>query len=228
MLFTKHPRLPNALGTIHEYSELLAEKRKGHRRSKSQGHFACPLVSPCFPSATTNAAGGLTGDNGSRPGAAVLRASRSCVESTQISSVPKLTVPQPDYEELRVYSQIFEDIISQDSVYGSLLKQVKAKYDSVLGEAHFALREWERRSTATITALSQECQGLKEELDRILHTVPCDGCEHQAAVVRLSKDLRVARIREAKHLELLKALKRQGVPVETVYKTEVKPVYAIR
>ncbi|CAE7462096.1 unnamed protein product [Symbiodinium sp. CCMP2456] len=70
------------------------------------------------------------------PGAATRSAASSPYQGSaysQFGGVPTELYPQePASESLKIYSDLFEEVIERDRVFGSLLRKVKAAYDSHL------------------------------------------------------------------------------------------------
>lgn len=207
------------LHIIHEHSEILAEKQKAHRRS-----LTCGKSNEDFTSPRRN-------EPVSKPESTPpTSAGSSSLETESPSPAPAFKLeslqPRADFQELQVYSQLFEDIIRQDSTYGSLLAKIKAKYDAYISGANFALQQCEAQHQAEVHSLQRECTSLTQELEKLLAAAepsiqPVEE-NHIETINRLCKELRVANIRENKYVELLKALKQAGAPVSTIYHQQFK------
>ena len=95
-----------------------------------------------------------------------------------------------DENEIGVYREVFQDIITQNKVYGGLLATVKAKYESFIDLM-------DGQTVRKENKLLIDKQKLKKE--------------------RLVNDLKRAKVRESQYIELVRLLKAEGFPIDELH-----------
>jgi len=123
---------------------------------------------------------------------------------SQFGGVPTELYPQePASESLKIYSDLFEEVIERDRVFGSLLRKVKAAYDSHLG-----------REAGAVPPMPGVAENLPKALPRGLASEPVLASE--ASQVDASQPWELHRENQALkdlierlHMELEVAVKRE-------------------
>lgn len=135
--------------------------------------------------------------------------------------------------ELSIYSTVFDDIIKNDSLYGVLLVNVKHKYDEYVTAITEELADLkgegiEELKTEILTLKSRldmsekQCEETIIESTHLKQVIKNERKSCNDTINLITKDLKTSRMRESKYKELVKAMRKQGYPVDEVYENYVK------
>lgn len=135
--------------------------------------------------------------------------------------------------ELSIYSTVFEDIIKNDSLYGVLLVNVKHKYDEYVTAVTEELADLKGKrigelKTEILTLKSRldmsekQCEATITEKTQLEQVIMNERKSCNDTINLITKDLKASRMRESKYKELVKAMRKQGYPVDEVYENYVK------